>query len=212
MSRGAPRRRALVDLVPDGREVIDVGADHGHVAHALGAIATERRPGRRGRGDVPWVVADGLRPFREVDVAVIAGMGAHTILGILDRGPRPRTLVAHAPDDPAALRVGLAARGWRIDAERLAREAGRFAEVLRAVPGDEPATGLALEFGPRLLASGDPLLAEHLAHQARWLQGIADATAEADPDKHAWASERAAFARAHLERWTSDTEHPPESR
>jgi tRNA A22 N-methylase len=153
--------------------VVDVGADHGHVAYALGAVATERALHRRGRSDVRWVVADGLRPFRRVDLAVVGGMGADTIGRILAEGPRPAVVVVHAADDPPRLRRWLADHGWRIDAERLAREAGRFAEVIRAVPGAEHAEDLDLALGPRLLSGDDPLLAEHLAELRRYYDGLA---------------------------------------
>ena len=171
--------------------LIDVGADHGHVAAAVGAVATERMPGRTGRSDVPWVIADGLAPFRHVDTAIIAGMGAKTILGILDRGPRPRrSVLVHAPDDPPALRVGLAARGWRIDAEALAPEARRHAEVIRAVPGPETATGAMLALGPRLLKGRDPHLKAHLVQLRGYFSTITRATAGRDPEKHLRFSER----------------------
>ena len=193
---GAPRRRLLAQLVPPGAAwVADVGADHGHVAARLGAVATERAPNRPGPAHVPWVVCDGLRALRDVPVAVIAGMGAHTILSILDAGPPPACLVAHAQDDPRSLRLGLAARGWRVEAERLAPEARAHAEVLRAVPGRETATGLRLELGPRLLEGHDPLLRPHLDQLQGWLDGIRRATAARAPDRHAWATERW----AHLE-------------
>lgn len=197
---GAARRRAIVALCPDDRPLVDVGADHGHVAHALGGIATERRPRRIRRRDVPWVVADGLAPFREVPVAVIAGMGALTIAGILDRGPRPWVLVAHAQDDPGRLRTYLAAHGWRIDAEQLAREAGRFAEVLRAVPGQEPASGLALELGPRLLEGDDPLLRAWMEHTCRYWAGLKAQTEGHAPEVASRAGRRAAFLQDHLRR------------
>lgn len=195
--KGRDRRERLVELCPPARVVVDVGADHGHVAHALRAVATERDPRRIGRRDVPWVVADGLLPFREVDVAVVAGMGWRTLAGILERGPRPRVaVVVHAQDDPPALRRWLASHGWRIDAERLAREAGRFAEVIRAVPGEEPARGLVLEYGPRLRADGDPLLAEHLAELHAWLADLACETAATAAERSADLARRAAYVTA----------------
>ncbi|MCB9681360.1 MAG: tRNA (adenine(22)-N(1))-methyltransferase TrmK [Alphaproteobacteria bacterium] len=197
---GAARRDALVRLCPAASLVVDVGADHGHVAHALGAVATERRPHRSGRGDVPWVVADGLAPFRHVPVAVIAGMGAHTIAGILTRGPRPDVLVAHAQDDPPWLRRWLAANGWRIDAEALAPEAGRFAEVVRAVPGASDADGLTLAYGPRLLEGDDPHLRAHLLHTWRYTRRLHDATNGRDPARHATLGDHAAFLADHLAR------------
>lgn len=170
--RGEPRRRALIALArPFARGiVVDVGCDHGHVAAALGAIGTERRSNRLPRrGDVRLVVADGLRPFRRVDLAIIAGMGPDKILRILAEGPRPAAAVVHSPQHEHSLRLGLAAAGWRIDAERLAPENQRWTSVIRVVSGREPAAGLALAFGPRLLEAGDPHLLDHARQlRAHW--------------------------------------------
>lgn len=203
-SKGAARRAVIIRLCQSWQQahgsgvVVDVGADHGHVAAAIGAIATERAPGRIGRPDVPWVIADGLRPFRRVDLAVIAGMGALTIAGILERGPKPAAAVLHAPDDPPVLRAWLAAHGWRIEAEALAPEARRYAEVLRVVPGEEQATGLWLTFGPRLLEGGDPHLRAHLQQLWGWHARLARDTAGTAPEKAAWFAERSTFLAARL--------------
>jgi tRNA (adenine22-N1)-methyltransferase len=191
---GRPRRDVIVGLLPPGRLVIDVGADHGYVAQAVGGIATERQPHRRGDAPVRWVVADGLRPFRNVDVAVIAGMGAYTIARILGDVPKPNVVVLHPQDDPPRLRRWLAANGWRIDAEALAPEAGRFAEVIRAVPGHEPHDGAVLELGPVLLDGDDPHLDAHLAELDAWLTGLFDATRD-HPAAHAPVAARLARVR-----------------
>lgn len=191
---GRPRREAILALLPaEPGVIVDVGADHGHVAHAASGIATERMPGRTGRSDVDWVICDGLAAFRSVDTAIVAGMGARTISGILERGPTPKTVILHAQDDPPRLRLWLAAHGWRIDAERLAPEGGRFAEVIRAVRGDEATAGLLLELGPVLLGSEDPWLREHLEELSGWYGGIAAQTAGHVPDRHRWAAERRDF-------------------
>jgi len=172
-----PRRRAIIELArPYARGVVvDVGCDHGHVAAALGAIGAERRSNRLPRRhDIQLVVADGMAPFRRVDLAIIAGMGPEKILGILARGPRPEVAVVHSPQHAGSLRAGLAAAGWRIDAERLAPENDRYASVLRVLPGEETATGHTLRFGPRLLEAGDPYLMKH-AHQLRgWWASLAE--------------------------------------
>jgi tRNA A22 N-methylase len=177
MKAGQARRDVIVGLVGKGIwPIVDVGADHGLVAAKLGAIATERMPGRRGKAPVTWVIANGLLPFARVGTAIIAGMGARTILGILARGPRPQEVVLHAQDDPPLLRAGLAKTEWRIVAERLAPEAGKYAEVIRAIPGRETATGMTLHYGPRLLADGDPFLAQHLRQRLNHWQRIRQAT------------------------------------
>lgn len=196
---GAARRAAIEALLPaEPGLVVDVGADHGHVAAAVGAIATERAPHRAGRSDVPWVIADGLAPFRAPDVAIIAGMGANTIEGILARGPHPRVLIAHAQDDPPRLRIHLARTGWRIEAERLAYEGRRYAVALRAVRGEEPASGLALHWGPRLLETGDPLLDAYLRHELAHQERVATACVASDPAKAAAHHAHVRFLRAQL--------------
>ncbi|MCB9758711.1 MAG: tRNA (adenine(22)-N(1))-methyltransferase TrmK [Alphaproteobacteria bacterium] len=179
-ANGQPRREAILSLLVPAGLVVDVGCDHGHIAAAIQArgfavVATERRRHRLPeRADVPRVVADGLEPFRTVDLAVITGMGPHAILDILARGPAPRVAIVHTPDRTDTLRQGLADAGWRIDAERLAPEGHRFAEVIRVVRGEEPHEGHALWFGPGL--RDDPLLPRHAASvRAHWTRVAARA-------------------------------------
>lgn len=199
MSRlAADRWRAIVALVEavraPGHVVVDVGADHGHVAHALGAIAVERAPHRIGRPDVPWIVSDGLTALAHVDIAVVAGMGAHRIADIVARGPAPTVaIVAHAPDDPPTLRQRLAASGWRIDAEVVVKEGPRHAFVLRATPGIETASGEALAIGPVLLrhAPHDPLVRAAFIREARRMRDIAGRATAHDPSRTASATARA---------------------
>lgn len=176
---GDARLARLFELAdPVQGVVVDVGSDHGRIAEGLQAraqpgaqvVSTERRSHRLSRDTrVPCVVADGLAPFRRVDLAVIAGMGPHAILGILDRGPTPGRAVVHSPDRTDTLRQGLKDRGWRIEAEALAPEGRRFAEILRIVPGQETASGHLLWFGPTLWNGDDPLLQDHIASlRAHW--------------------------------------------
>ena len=189
------RRDALAELVPADRwPVVDVGADHGLLAERLGAIATELQPHRRAARAVPWVICDGLRPFRAVGCAVIAGMGWRTIARILGEGPTPDVAVLHADDDPAALRRWLAANGWRIDAERLGAERRRVVGVLRAVRGTETATGLPLDFGPRLLDTRtDPLLPRFVAEQRAGARAHLRRTRDATDDIRGAAAQWIAF-------------------
>lgn len=161
---GRPRRELLVHLASQGpRPRVDVGADHGRVAAALDCVATERRAHRvAGSPTQPWVICDGLRAFRQVGTAVIAGMGARTIAKILEEACPVARVVLHAQDDPVRLRTWLAANGWCILDEGLAPEAGRFAEVVVAQRGQELNQGLRLAYGPKLLAGSDPHLCDHL--------------------------------------------------
>jgi len=196
---GRPRRELLVRLASLGPQPrVDVGADHGQVAKALGCIATEIQVVRTSRLSLPWVVADGVDCFRALGTVVIAGMGARTIGRILSRAPPIERAVLHAQDDPCALRVWLAENGWKITQEGLAPEAGRFAEVVVAVPGVETTTGLSLEYGPALLKSKDPLLVPHLRQLSQHLGRLAELS-RPSPAAHARHAERLNFILERLE-------------
>ncbi len=202
-AKGRARRDVIISLVPPGRTVVDVGCDHGHTARALGAIGTERRTHRLPRyRDLRLVVADGLRCFRAVDVAIITGIGAWQIGRILSEGPRPAVAVVHAPDRPAWLRRWCADNGWRIDAERLAPEGRRYAEVMRVVPGVEPHTGLELAFGPFIVR--DPLVRQHaeqlLGYWTDFHRRVGPRNAEKGAEAVAWCT----FLRHFLDTGSTD--------
>ncbi len=198
-AKGRARREVIISLVPTGRQVVEVGCDHGHTAAALGAIATERRRHRLpARRDLRLVVADGLRCFRAVDVAVITGIGAWQIGHILATGPRPQVAVVHAPDRPAWLRRWCADNGWRIDAERLAPEGRRFAEVMRVVPGSEPNQGLTLAFGPKI--PEDPLAHAHARQLVEYWSSVLARVEGLNAVKSAEAREWLAFLERFLAR------------
>lgn len=196
------RHRVLCELCPDEKIIIDVGADHGYVAEHLGAIASERMPHRRGRRPIPWVIADGLKPYAHADAAIIAGMGAHKIIQILQEAPPITTLVLHATDAPRRVRAYLAQNGWCIDVERIVPEGRAFAEVIRAKKGNEPATGLELAFGPKLLQTKGPYHLPHFTHLYDYWERIRDACEHSDPEKAAFAAERVQFLEQILPRWS----------
>lgn len=201
-SNGRPRRDVLVRFASDGPEPrVDVGADHGWVAEALGCIATERRPNRRARSYDTWVVCDGLDAFGPMGTAVIAGMGAKTIARIISRAPTVQRYVLHAQDDPPALRRWLAGHGFRIVTEGLAPEARRFAEVVVAEPGDESTAGLELAFGPVLQRRDVAHATSHFTQLHAYYAGLAKKTAT-HPAVHA----RFTSARDHLAGWLEERE------
>jgi tRNA (adenine22-N1)-methyltransferase len=103
-ARLGPRLRHLLELCPEEYPVADVGSGHGRLALELAlrrpgatVYATEARPGparelRRllGPGSPVLVLeGPGLEPLQGLSCrgAVIAGMGGHTIRGILQTSP-----------------------------------------------------------------------------------------------------------------------------
>jgi len=158
------RLRAVIDLVPAGARVADVGSDHGLVPAALLAegiaswcVATERNgPRRRSRPPGAASVAarerfefrygDGLaavHPADRVDTLILAGMGGGAVLAILDRGALTGlgigTIVAQPQTRHAAVRAFLRRIGFALSAERMVAEGGRRYLVLAARRGTETA-------------------------------------------------------------------------
>ncbi|HEX6538192.1 MAG TPA: tRNA (adenine(22)-N(1))-methyltransferase TrmK [Candidatus Dormibacteraeota bacterium] len=154
-----PRLEALLRLVPaDANGVADVGAGHGALSAAQAqrgwrVIATEARPGpfdelRRNlaRWNVSTLVdarqGSGLEPIAagEVDTAIVAGMGGHTVLGIADgaagRGI-PRLLLQCMQRDELVA-PWIAARGFAaVDRAEVTDRGRQYAAwLVRVAPGE----------------------------------------------------------------------------
>lgn len=148
MSRALPARlRSIGSLVPAGsRGVADVGAGHGALGAALWwrgwapVIATEVSAGplHELRGNLAaWGLAGcvevrcgpGLAPLRvgEVEVAVIAGLGANTALTIAGESPAHGVgwLILQCMQGDQLVMPWLAHRGWQVHAFAMCVQRGR---------------------------------------------------------------------------------------
>ena len=225
------RLAAAAALVPHGATVADVGTDAAALAlwlvesgTAARCIATDRSAAglaaarlrgsehvaagrlelRRGAGLAPLAPADAL------DVLVLCGLGARTIVRILGEPGLERLglsrLVLQPQTEPARLRRFLLDRGHAIVAEVLVRERGHDYVVLAAEPcrGARPRAAHAAdaevlaEAGPCLAASSDPLVAEHWRRELERQQRILERGATGAG--RARAQRRLALARRVLRR------------
>lgn len=157
-----PRRlRVLRDLLPPG-SVADIGAGHGALAAHLAAagrrvVATEAQPGPLaelranldawGAGDVVTARSgSGLEPLApgEVDGAVAAGMGGHTLVSIAGAAPAlglrwvALQCVQRAEVLEAWLDGPAAEAGWRVLEAREVVERGRSYPTWVLAVGREP--------------------------------------------------------------------------
>ncbi len=181
------RLRLIAAMAAGSRHLADVGTDHGYIpvylAQTGGAeriTASDVRSGplraamasarRYGVGDrISFVLADGLDGVsRDIDTAVIAGMGGETIAGILERAPWLREsgvrLVLQPQTKTDELIRRLASFGYRLSDAVLAKESGRYYLVICALPGaPEKSAAGAEALAPRLLfEKRDPLLNGYL--------------------------------------------------
>lgn len=198
----------MLALLAPCQRLADIGTDHALVPLAavereLAALAwgVDRRPAplaaaapqvaAHGRGRVTLLEGDGLTPLDAVapDALVLAGMGASTMVAVLDAGRSVLAgvaqIVAQPNTEAHALRAWARARGWRLTAETLATHRGLWFPTLRLVPGaPDPVYNLAgfspdeLErLGPWLLRSGGPAVESWLSAQATRLARHGDQAA-----------------------------------
>jgi tRNA (adenine22-N1)-methyltransferase len=153
------RLETIADLVPEGARVADIGTDHARLLpllllrrRATFAIGIDRDEGpllaaRRTLARIDPLLlprielrhGDGLAPLQpgEVDAVVIAGMGARSIIAILERHPDriwtagpATTLVLQPLTEIPRLRTWLVAHDLAIVDERITHERSRARVVL----------------------------------------------------------------------------------
>ncbi len=175
------RLRCVVEAVDQAERVFDVGCDHALVAIALilqarchQVYAMDRRAGPlataaariahyRVSDRVMPVLADGLgahRPARQ-DVVVIAGLGGHETIRILQRAAPFESgvvCVLQPMKSAFALRTYLADAGFHFEQEWVCREKRHLYCVMRVRYLGEPRQKLTLDAayaGPCILAAWD---------------------------------------------------------
>lgn len=149
------RLQAAADYVRPGHTAADIGCDHGKLSAWLAGsgrcplvFACDLREGplQKARATcAPWAdrvvfrLGSGLSVLEpgEADDLIFAGMGAQTILDILDESPWVRdaryNLIFVPATKHSVLRRGLARRGFALRGETLCRAAGRWYTVMNAV-------------------------------------------------------------------------------
>lgn len=179
------RLLACCGYVHKGDRVADVGCDHGYLGiylltHNIARSTIEsdvapqplesaRHNARKFRVDsaMTFCLSDGAREIpRDFDVLVCAGMGADTIISVLEGAPwladsRYR-LVLQCQSRRPALRQWLYGAGYRISRETLAKD-GKFVYTVMEVvydPGHTITPGEAY-LSRQLLSGGHPLLPEY---------------------------------------------------
>lgn len=186
MSFGA-RIEAVAKWVPKGKSVVDVGTDHAYLPTLLvrqgktpfaiaGDIASGPCQAAQNTIDAYGVKkhitvrqGDGLAIVvpGEVDIIVIAGMGAGSMVEILEHSlpvaENAERIILQPMNGAPLLRMWAVRHGWKIVAEDLVEEAGIIYEILILERGSEREySEAAYEVGPRLLETGNVLLAKHI--------------------------------------------------
>ena len=176
------RLLACCSFVPPGDRVADVGCDHGYLSiHLLqngiasSAIASDvneqplqsakHNAAKFGVQDkITFQLSDGVQNIpRDFDCMVCAGMGADTMMSILDAAPWLKSekyrLILQCQSKRPELRKYLYQQGYAIRRETLAQDSKFIYPIMEVVfaPG-ENLSGAEYYITPALRQSGSPLL------------------------------------------------------
>ena len=189
----SPRLLSCAELVRPGSRVADIGCDHGYLGIYLlkkniasyvvasdinpGPLASAVRNGEKyGLSDrISFHLSAGVSKVpKDFDTLICAGMGADTIISVLEDAPWLRNeqyrLILQCQSKTALLRKYLWENGWDIPRERAVRD-GRFVyTVMEVCRGSfTPKNAGELYFSPALSANDTPETKEYLARLIRTL-------------------------------------------
>ena len=202
----SPRLKVCCGLVCPGDRVADIGCDHGYLGIYLlkneiasyvlagdvnegplqSAVNNAEKYGVSGR--ISFFLSDGLKNFpHDFDTAVCAGMGADTIVSILNNAPwlksKQYRLILQCQSKTHFLRKYLSDNGWRITEESVVRD-GRFLYTVMEViyqPGYILSPG-EWYFPPALLENPAKELPEYYRQTVSRLQrAVSGQKDQADP-------------------------------
>jgi tRNA (adenine22-N1)-methyltransferase len=184
MIKLSPRLKKITDLVNDNSKVIDIGCDHGLVdvyisknkknitvlasdinQNALNN-AIENIKKYHCENNVSTILSDGLNQIdtTNYDTIIISGMGAHSIIGILQTNKNKLknidTLIIQSNNDIDFLRKKITDMNYYIEQEELVKEKKFIYTIIRFKKGRKKYTKQQLYFGPILLIKNDDLFKE----------------------------------------------------
>ena len=194
-------------MVTRGYRLADIGTDHGFVPIWLvrngvipSAVAMDvnRGPLERAREHIAQAgleayirtrLSDGLAGLHkgEADSILIAGMGGALTLRILEKDP-PQSLgaaelILQPQSEISKVREYLCTSGWKIDAEDMVLEDGKYYPMMHCVRGEMTLTPEESEFGPCLIASGHPVLRKYLAFREKVLSANLESLQRSESDR-----------------------------
>ena len=188
------RLKAVAELVTPGMRLADVGTDHGYIPIYLteagvipSAIAMDINKGPLERakehirehgleGKIQTRLSDGLKylQMNEADCMIAAGMGGGLVIRILseerDTAGSLKELILQPQSEIDSVRKYLTEEGYRIVAEDMVYEDGKYYPMMKAVPcmagaGEIPYSEEELEFGRVLLQQAHPVLGQFLERE-----------------------------------------------
>ena len=192
------RLMACCNFITPGDRVADIGCDHGYLSIylltkgiAASVIASDINEGplqsakvnaqKFGvRDKIAFYLSDGVKSIpRDFDTLVCAGMGADTMISILEAAPwlqdTQYRLILQCQSKRPMLRRYLADHGWHITRETLVKEGKFFYPIMEVVfqPGHH-LTDAQCYISPALVEDNSPLLPDFV----RWVTDALEVAAK----------------------------------
>lgn len=184
MIKLSSRLKKISDYVDDNSNVIDIGCDHGLLdiyliekkknitvlasdINSNALIGASKNIKKYKLEDkINLVQSDGLDNIdtKGMDTIIIAGMGSHTMVGILQKNIRKLKNISHlilqSNNDLDFLRYKVVKLGYYIEDEELIKDAGIIYTIIKFRRGYRFYTKKDYYFGPCLLKKKDSLFLE----------------------------------------------------
>ena len=180
------RLASIASLVPIHSNIIDIGCDHalldiylyqkGITKKIIAADINENalnnaktNIAKYGLNDaVETRLGNGLEIINDndkIDTIIIAGMGAHTAVGILKNNlPKLKTIntiIVQSNTKLAFLRKEITKLNYMIDNEIILEDSKKIYTIIRFIKGKKKYTAKEIYFGPILLKESSPVFRKH---------------------------------------------------
>lgn len=215
----SPRLLACAGFVSPGDRVADIGCDHGYLSIYLlqkgiassviasdinkGPLESARRNAEKYgiAENISFYLSAGVEKLpRDFDTMICAGMGADTMISILEAAPWLKDtqyrLILQCQSKTPLLRQYLSAQGWRITEESVLRD-GRFLYTVMEVywePGYPKLTPAQCYFPPAMLENPGEETAEYYHRVLKKLRlSVEGHGVHADPTETAVLAELSAL-------------------
>ncbi len=184
MIKLSERLKSIADFIDNNSNIIDIGCDHGLLDIYLvqskenikiiasdinnNALANTIKNIKKHKleNTIKVIQSNGLNNIdtTNMDTIVIAGMGAHTITGILynnlNKLKNINTIVLQSNNDIDFLRKKIVSIGYYIEKENLIKEKNIIYTIIKFKKGHKHYTRKELYFGPILIKENSKLFQE----------------------------------------------------
>ena len=197
------RLKAVADLVTPGQKIADIGTDHAYIPiwlveekRAVSAIAMDINQGPLAKAKenielhglgayIETRLSDGMKKLcpKEANSVIIAGMGGGLVIKILedvkDEELGIREWILQPQSELRRVREYLQTSGYRVVAEDMVLDEGKFYPMMKVIRGEEePCREAELCYGKRLLQQKHPVLELFLKKELAIKTGIYDSLSE----------------------------------